>query len=271
VPQQDRTLASRYECKYLVDPGAADVLRGIVQQFMRPDRFAANRRGHRYVISSLYFDSPGLDLFRGTREGRLSRYKLRVRTYSDDPATKLYFEIKKRWDQVVLKTRVPVDRDVAASVLEGGDPVGGAPPGLAEFRMRLRELSAEPVVKVRYDREAYEARTSEPVRVTFDHNIQYAVTRSPECSVGGGVWSRGPLEGVVVEIKFTNTCPSWVTQLIDRLQMMRESIPKYVSSLEDALGGSRAISSVAPLYELDRAAPVKVLRPSGSRVGGQRR
>lgn len=269
LPQQDRTLASRYECKYLIDSEAAQVLRGTIQKFMRPDRFAANRPGYRYTISSLYFDSPTLDLFRGTCEGRLTRYKLRVRTYTDDPASKLFFEIKKRWNQVVLKTRVGVDRALAASILEDGNPVGVVPTSLAEFRMRMNELAAEPVLKVRYDREAYEARTNEPVRVTFDHNIQYAVTRSPECSVDGGVWESAPLDGIVVEIKFTNACPTWVTQIIDRLQMMRESIPKYVCSLEEALSLAHAENSLTPLYALGRTTPTNTDRENRRRAGGE--
>lgn len=268
LPQQDRTLASRYECKYLIDSEAAQVLRGTIQKFMRPDRFAVDRPGYRYTISSLYFDSPTLDLFRGTCEGRLTRYKLRVRTYTDEPASKLFFEIKKRWNQVVLKTRVGVDRALATSILEHGNPVGDVPTSLAEFRMRMTELAAEPALKVRYDREAYEARTSEPVRVTFDHNIQYAVTRSPECSVDGGVWRDTPLDGVVVEIKFTNACPAWVTQIIDRLQMMRESIPKYVCSLEDALSKAHAGNSLTPLYALGHTTPTNTPRDDRRRAGG---
>lgn len=247
----DRTIASRFECKYLVDQGAAACIRDMARQFMRPDPYAVNRRGHRYSICSLYLDSPALDLFRATHEGQRNRYKLRVRTYSDQPGTKLYFEIKQRSDQVVLKSRCAVDRALASSILSGDGPTGALPEGLARFRIRMLELAAEPILRVRYLREAYESRSNEPVRLTFDHDIQYSVTRSPDCSLGGKCWCRTPLDGIVVEIKFTDTCPLWVSLLIDRLQMMRESIPKYVSSLDDALSGARSACALAPLHRLD--------------------
>jgi len=248
-------MASRFECKYLVDQGTAATVRDMVRQYMRPDRYAADRRGHRYSISSLYLDSPGLDLFRATCEGQRNRYKLRVRTYSDEPSAKLFFEIKQRSNQVVLKSRCAVDRALASSVLTGDGSTDDLPESLARFRIRMLELSAQPVLRVRYLREAYESRTSEPVRLTFDHDIQYSVTRSPDCSLGGKCWCRTPLDGIVVEIKFTDTCPLWVSRLIDRLQMMRESIPKYVCSLDDALSGARCACGLAPLHRLDLLSP----------------
>jgi len=254
VLDHDRTLASRYECKYLVAPDTVPVIRGMVRQYMQPDRYALNRRGHRYTISSLYYDSPSLDLFLSTCEGRRNRYKLRVRSYSDDPDKPLFFEIKKRSDQVVLKNRCAVSRATASRVLAGRELTENLPEDLERFRLRMRQILAEPVLRVRYEREAYESRAHDPVRLTFDYDIQYAVTRSPDCSVGGESWHRTPIDGVVVEIKFTNTCPLWVSHLVDRLQLMHESIPKYVTSLEAALRRTRHSPSGAPLHRLDTIA-----------------
>jgi len=254
VLDSDKTLASRFECKYLVEPETIPVIRGMVRQYMRPDRYAIHRRGHRYTISSLYYDSPTLDLFQSTCEGRRNRYKLRVRSYSDDPDTPLYFEIKKRSDQVVLKNRCAINRAAASRVLAGRELTENLPEDLVRFRWRMRQILAEPVVRVRYEREAYESRAHDPVRLTFDYDIQHAVTRSPDCSLGGANWHRTPIDGVVVEIKFTNTCPLWVSHLVDRLQLMRESIPKYVSSLKAALLRTQHTRSGPPLYRLDAIA-----------------
>ena len=250
----DRTLASRFECKYLVQPDTVPVIRRMARQYMQPDPYAVNRRGHRYTISSLYYDTPSLDLFQSTCEGRRNRYKLRVRSYSDEPHTPLYFEIKTRSDQVVLKNRCAVSRAAASSILAGDELTESLSEDLMRFRWRMRQISAEPVVRVRYEREAYESRAHDPVRLTFDYDIQHAVTRSPDCSLGGGSWHRTPIDGVVVEIKFTNTCPLWVSHLVDQLQLMRESIPKYVSSLKAALLRTRRTPGGVPLYRLDAIA-----------------
>lgn len=230
----DRTLSSRYECKYLVRPETLPAIRAMVRPFVKPDRFAQGQPGYRYPLSSLYLDSPDLDLYQTTIEAHRNRYKLRVRSYSDDPSSKVYFEIKRRSDQVILKTRAATSRAIAQRLLEGRG-LEDVPASLRKFLLSMLEISAEPVLRVRYRREAYESLGRDPVRLTFDTQIEHAVTRTPNLSIGGDAWTSTPLGGVVVEIKFSDACPSWVPATIDRLELVRESIPKYVSSLSEAL------------------------------------
>ena len=82
---EDPTLASRYECKYQISPMVVSALREFIQPFMRPDPFAALREDNRYPICSLYLDSEDLVLYQQTVGGHKNRFKLRVRSYSDDP------------------------------------------------------------------------------------------------------------------------------------------------------------------------------------------
>ena len=94
----DRTLISRYECKYFVPMDALVGIRMMSRPFVRPDHYAKTRPGYRYPLSSLYLDSPGLELYQTTVEGQRNRYKLRVRSYSDAPDGKIFFEVKRRSD-----------------------------------------------------------------------------------------------------------------------------------------------------------------------------
>jgi VTC domain len=262
VHSPDRTLTSRYECKYLVSPDALPGIRMLARPFMRPDRFALNFEGYRYSLSSLYLDSPGLELFQTTLDGHRNRYKLRVRTYNDAPDSRVFFEIKRRADQVVLKSRAGTSREVAKRILCGtpaGEPIT---PDLRKFCLSMREISAEPVLRVRYEREAYESIGGDPVRLTFDTRIQHLVTRTPDLAIHTNGWRDTPIEGVVVEIKFSESCPSWVSSMIDRLEMVRESIPKYVTSLEAALRQTRALPSMTRIQQLDSLAAAQ-LRSSG--------
>ena len=66
-----------------------------------------------YPIVSLYIDSPELQLCRESLTGQKNRFKLRVRSYTDEPEYPQFFEIKRRINQVIMKSRARVtDADV---------------------------------------------------------------------------------------------------------------------------------------------------------------
>ncbi len=233
----DRTLTSRYEWKYFVPRALLPAIRSMARPFVRPDEHARRWPGYRYPVMSLYLDGDGLELYRTTVEGHLNRFKLRVRAYDDEPDTPVFLEIKKRSNVVVRKVRARVPRATALALL-GDEHEDGreASPGQAEFITRMRAVRARPLVRVRYQREAYESRLSDPVRLTFDTDVEHCVT--PNADLGFGQpddWTRTPTEGAIVELKFTERCPGWATAHIDRLELARESITKYVLSLDRAM------------------------------------
>lgn len=248
---RDRTLTSRYECKYLIPRARVPALRRFLDPFMGPDRFAARHADHRYPICSLYLDGPDLALYRSTVRGLKNRFKLRVRTYSDDPRSPVFFEIKKRIDAVVRKSRAPLDRRRARRLLSPR-PSGlrRAPqvlaPAIEEFCHQCRCVVARPVLKIRYTREAYESKGGDPVRITFDRELMYAVPRRFDLAHDAGDWRRTPLEGVILEIKFTDHCPGWVGEMIRVFQLQKRSVAKYVLSVDacralDSGGGRRLV------------------------------
>ena len=164
------TFFSRYECKYLVDPIVIPEMRRFLNPFVEPDNFAALRKGYRYPICSLYLDSPDLALYHQTVAGEKDRFKLRVRTYSDDPSKPAYFEVKRKVNNIVHKRRAGLSRAQARAELERA-PVDltGMPAAkrsdVEYFRHHLMLTEARPVVRVKYMREAYQARGNEPVRI----------------------------------------------------------------------------------------------------------
>ena len=113
---EDITLASRFECKYLISPVLVPALRKIIRPFTRPDPFAALVEGYRYPICSLYLDSDDLRLYQQTVGGEKNRFKLRVRSYSDDPASHVFFEVKSKVNNIVRKRAAPTTNSVVGAV-----------------------------------------------------------------------------------------------------------------------------------------------------------
>ena len=245
----DPTFASRYECKYIVDPALLPPMRRYLEPFTRPDSYAALCTGNRYMICSLYLDSPDLGLYYQTVRGEKDRFKLRVRTYADDASAPVFLEVKRKLNSIVHKRRAGMSRDRARRIL-AYDAL--AAEGLAEdvrrdaeyFRHHLLLTQARPVARVRYWREAYQAQGNEPVRITFDTGVQHAPTFDDEFGHTRGRWISTPIDGAIVEVKFTERFPTWVQDLVRTFGLGQQTVPKYVLALHQLLtdGGESALA-----------------------------
>ena len=243
TPRTDDTLLSRVECKYLVRRDQVDGIREYIQPFVHRDRFARGHADGRYPISSLYLDSPEMSLYQSTARGLKNRFKLRVRTYSDEPSDQAFFEVKKRMNGIVYKFREAVSRSTATELLDRSTLEVPQGTDLSKF-ISLRDLhGAEPVMRVKYKREAFVSQSADPVRITFDDDLQGAVTVDSDIKHEGGDWITVPMKHVILELKFTNLFPSWVGKMVNEFQLERTSVPKYVLCVEEAnrLGAMRMV------------------------------
>ena len=236
------TYAQRFECKYLVEPQVVPEMREYLRPFVRPDRYARHQPNGRYPVSSLYLDSPDLLLYRQTRCGEKDRFKLRIRTYDDDEQRPAYAEVKRKSNAVVHKRRVGLARADIQALLMGRDRLemlsglSGRQRADANYFVQHMELiCAQPVVRVQYLREAYEATGNEPVRVTVDSDLRHAVTLGHDLGHTSGRWVDTPTNGLIVEIKFTDRYPSWVSRFVRQFELRQCSVPKYNLAVELAL------------------------------------
>jgi len=247
VHDSDITLASRFECKYVVSALAVPALREFIQPFARPDRFAAVRSDLRYPITSLYLDSDDLLLYQQTVGGEKNRFKLRVRSYSDDPDSPLFLEVKRKVNNIVQKRRARIDRASASRLLDARSmsPVGEQDADIDYFASHTELVSARPLVRVRYMREAYESIDGEPVRITLDTELMHVATFDFETSHDHGRWVATPVGGVVLEIKFTDMFPSWVRDMVRAFGLKQQPVPKYILSVDHMLlAGRESVLSV---------------------------
>lgn len=226
----------RFECKYLITEAQAHAVRRYVAPYVEPDPHAAGRPDNRYPIASLYLDTPDLRLHRETIEGLRNRYKLRVRSYTDDASAPVFMEIKRRNNQVIQKQRCRVRRaDVMQLLTSGRMDVARMPPRerkvFDEFAHRLQRIGARPVVVVRYEREAVCGAFDPQARVTFDRQIRCRSTDNPRIQLNSAGWDLVEGRRVVLELKFNGRCPAWMTSAIRNLGLQRVSYSKYSHAL----------------------------------------
>ncbi|OHB68137.1 MAG: hypothetical protein A2Y77_04680 [Planctomycetes bacterium RBG_13_62_9] len=245
APQSKKTvvdgmLACRYEMKYLITEAEAAAMTNYVRPFLEPDRYSKLQRGGMYPLVSLYLDSPELQLCRESTTGVKNRFKLRIRSYTDEPEYPRFFEIKRRINRVILKSRARVmDRDVPTLLAGRSLPPQGYTTdegALSQFQLYARTIHAGPVVLVRYLRQAFESTSENRVRVTFDRELCYKVTDEPSVRLGGSRWQHNDLTvgSVILEIKFTGCYPEWLTRLVRHFDIEARSISKFATSLEQA-------------------------------------
>jgi hypothetical protein len=182
---------------------------------------------------------------------------LRVRTYSDDPETPAFLEVKARIDRAIVKRRVRLTRDEACQVLKRGTAEwsrhGHPMPDLDYFVKQMTLAGCKPIVRVRYLREAYVSPGHEPVRVTFDTSIQHQATSGPNLAHRGGHWLPTPVGGVVLEVKFTDRFPSWVEHMVRSFALKQERCCKFGLSI-DAMLARGGIGRNDPAFRVDPVA-----------------
>jgi hypothetical protein len=236
----DRTLFCRHEIKYRIYESQAEKVAEFIRPYLQLDRYSKLRRDKQYPIVSLYLDSNNLLLCKQTLRGHKNRFKLRIRSYTDEPGYPRFFEIKRRMNTIIIKNRARImDKDVEP--LLSGLPL---PPQdystdektLNQFQLYMKSIVAKPTILIRYMRQAYEDTSHNRVRVTFDRKLCYKVTRDPRVLMNGQGWQENPISrgGVILEIKFTARYPAWLSRLVACLNLRQDSFSKYATSVTNA-------------------------------------
>ena len=234
------TLPHRCELKYLVPERIAQAVREAAAPHIQPDEHSTTQPQAGYPVCSLYLDSPDWLLFRHTVEGRQQRFKLRVRLYDDQPDAPVFCEIKHRHGQVIVKQRVLVPRAAVNEALHGRTCEYSEllPSGCVndsdcaavwrEFWRMRDQINAVGRMYVLYKREAYVGCREPQARVTFDRQLLGSPCIPGEPLQVPTTGAAPVVRGVVLELKFDERFPHWMHQLIQRFQLERASMPKYV-------------------------------------------
>jgi hypothetical protein len=238
---QDNMQMQRWELKYIIPEAVALALREFVSSYLEIDEYGAGRPNLSYSIHNLYLDSDDLQIYWGTINGNKNRFKLRLRFYADNqnPEAPVFFEIKRRMNDAILKQRCGVRRPAVQAVLAGQLPevaelVSQDARQLAAVQ-RFVELSSDlrayPVAHVSYDREAWISPHDNSVRVTFDRNVLI----SPEFTARFTSQMDDPTEVfgplVILELKFTGRFPDWFADMVRVFGLRQGSASKYADGI----------------------------------------
>src|SRR5436190_8710120 len=176
----DKLQASRFELKYIIQEDTALRIRDYVQAYLELDEYGVGKPNYSYPVHSLYLDSDDLKLYWNTINGAKNRFKLRIRFYNNNPDTPVFFEIKRRMNNCILKKRGGVRRDSVPLLLAGQMPeprflVSKEPKNffaVQDFCRLMQEIGAKPKVHIAYLREAYVPHDDNSARLTMDREVR---------------------------------------------------------------------------------------------------
>lgn len=237
-----RMQANRLELKYLIDERCAIRIREYVRAFLEPDEYADPLKNNSYQIHSLYLDNSALALCYATMNGLKNRFKLRIRFYDDVPEHPVFFEIKRRVTDTILKERCAVHRSSMPHLLMGrwperSDLLKYDPRNMGTLQRfcSLRDtVGAHGECFVSYLREAYVSPHDDSVRVTFDRELMASPFHDDQLDKYLVVEPLPPfrqprLNAVVLELKFTDRYPHWMRDLVHSFNLKRWTMAKYVN------------------------------------------
>lgn len=217
----DQVVFKRSEIKYLISQEQYKHIRREMAEHMKGDEFGRSN------ICSIYFDTPDYLLARRSIEKPVYKEKLRLRSYGTVlPESKVFVEIKKKYDSVVYKRRISMEYQEAADYLLRGVEVKDSQISHEIDFFLARYSNLRPSVFLSYEREAFYAADDHEFRITFDENILW---RDYDISLGKGIYGQPVLkkDQILMEIKTGSSIPLWMTEILSKYHIYKTSFSKY--------------------------------------------
>ena len=217
-----QTVFKRYELKYLLTLEQKEKILAAMSPYMQLDKYG------RTTIRNIYFDTDNYRIIRHSIEKPTYKEKLRIRSY--DQAThdsRVFVELKKKYDKVVYKRRLPLKEEDAMEWLCTAykAPVNTQISREIDYFINFYG-NLKPTVFLSYEREAYYDKGGGDFRVTFDDTILCRQTDLSLCSPAYGT----PIlpEGcVLMELKCSGGIPLWMVEVLSREHIYKTSFSKY--------------------------------------------
>tara|TARA_Y100001960_G_scaffold323183_1_gene401166 strand:- start:623 stop:1372 length:750 start_codon:yes stop_codon:yes gene_type:complete len=230
---------ARFEFKYILSATKRKAVESDLLYFLEFDPFVADREGYTYFVRSLYYDDPNYSAFHDKIDGLKSRYKFRVRTYSQshEENIPIFLEIKGRHNNLVFKHRTPVQLKSSQKTKKDSflpDELLATAENSSvrdQFEYDAYRKLLRPVALIDYQRRPYVSKYDPNFRITFDEQLR--ATQTTNLFPRSDASQRRVLAGyTVVEVKFRHHLPAWFHQVIQAHELRRISISKIVSGME---------------------------------------
>lgn len=215
-----QTVFKRIEKKYLLTKNQYEKFLELSTKYIIKDDFGL------HTVCNIYYDTADFLLIRRSIEKPVYKEKLRVRSYdTPDKNTKVYIELKKKYEGVVYKRRITLKEKDAQKYLKNkkidrDDQIS------REINYVLNYYNLIPKIYLAYDRIAYYNKEDSNLRITFDSNIR-SRTDNLDLKLGSAGELLFKEEKYLMEIKVAGSMPLWLVHILNELKIYPTSFSKY--------------------------------------------
>lgn len=226
APTTVQTIFNRYEKKYLMTKPVYEELRRRLEPYMQVDQYGLT------TICNIYYDTANHELIRRSIEQPVYKEKLRLRSYGVPGMNSLTFlEIKKKYEGLVNKRRVPIILQQAYDYVERGirppqEHTAAEEQIFREIDFFLERYPLQRGLTLCYERVALFETANPEFRVTFDSNIR---GRRTDMGLENGAFGNKllPDDYYLMETKILDATPLWFTKIISDLNLYLTPFSKY--------------------------------------------
>ncbi|MCR5277817.1 MAG: polyphosphate polymerase domain-containing protein [Lachnospiraceae bacterium] len=226
----------RHECKYILNPVDAALMREAVSSICEPDTHAGCEGSYR--VRSLYFDTLDDQYLSENLAGVNLRHKYRIRVYNCD-SDRITLERKETEIGLKHKDSCLISLDQCNELMKGNFFVP-----FEDKQVVLQEMCAEhmlkflrPAVIVDYLRIPY-VYPSGNVRITFDHNVSSSARTEDFLNKDAMISPVLFDNSVVLEIKYDDLIPHGIRNIICRHSLNEQTaFSKYVYARSNIKNG----------------------------------
>lgn len=215
----------RYELKYEISAGTAELLKRQLKCVMEPDSHSVAEE-YSYDIRSLYFDDPESSAYFEKLNGDEFRRKYRIRIYNCDDS-RISLECKYKHENMTYKQARVISRPMTEAIIAGQyGRIVTKNAFLKQFISEALSRHLQPSVIVDYRRLALTYPVSE-VRITFDSNLRSGVYSDRLFDPDIPTLSLFKDDQVVLEVKFNEYLPEHLAVILSAVPSLREAVSKF--------------------------------------------
>lgn len=212
----------RVEKKYQLTEEQLQTLLSRISDKIKPDKYGL------HTIRNIYFDTDDYELIRTSIEKPKYKEKFRVRGYGEITDTsKVYLELKKKYQGVVYKRRFSLPYEEAKAYLERGILPQNTDHIFKEIDYFLNFYHPKEKLYLAYDRIAYVGLDLPELRITIDRNIRSRYHSLTLDNDNDCTYLDKNL--CLVEIKVPMAYPLWLSSVLSDLEIYPNSFSKYGS------------------------------------------
>ncbi len=205
---------TRFERKYRCTYAQYYAIRNAIYPYIQQDSYTYSAPKKKYLVRSLYYDTPNYQIFFEKAGGNSDRLKYRIRTYStsrgDQPDIRI--EMKLREANLTKKFGTYITLDDCDHFLTHRHWKNQNDPILEEFERHVHLMNLVPKALVEYHREGYQTKDGSGTRITFDHRIRSGFSR--ELFPNKVLWHVHHEQLVVLEVKHNNKLEPWFNRVV---------------------------------------------------------